>query len=149
MGILKAVTGLFAGPVDANNIADAVIKSVDAMVLTEEEKIQYRQMAVEWKMKYMAATTGSRRARRVLAVAVMATFLFAFTAACLIFGIEYYWLGNPLPVTATDITGVAPVATPWADYITAQLAKQLQNPVNLVLVFYFTMDIAGSLRGKP
>lgn len=83
---------LFSAPGAISKVTDAVIKSGDALVFTEEERSRASQKQLEWILKYHQATSGSNLARRVIAIMVMGVFLtlILVTAGLIVFDVETY-----------------------------------------------------------
>lgn len=81
MGLWAGIKAMFGSGEAAQQMVGGVIAATDAMVFTEEEKSQANFMLLQLQIKYAEATTGSRLARRYLAIMVTACYLFWFSVA--------------------------------------------------------------------
>ena len=96
---------------------DAVVKTGDALVFTDEERNKANLMVLEWTLKFHEASKGSNLARRLLALMVVGVFL------CLILLVAaLYTFGADL--TAAKLFGLA--------------NSTLSTPVSVIIAFYFT-----------
>ena len=82
---------LFSAPEQIVKITDAVIKSGDALVFTDEERAEFNLRQQALILELHKTGSGSHLARRLLAVMVAAVFLAWFSIACfaIIFQKEY------------------------------------------------------------
>ena len=100
MGLLKR---LFAGPDTAGKIVDAGIKGLDAAWFTAEEK-------AEFTLKYMLATQSQNVARRLIALLVIAVFLFLLILAAAVYPISPDYSGfimtKVVDAKLSTITGI-------------------------------------------
>src|SRR5210317_390628 len=72
---------MFGSGEAAQKVVGGVIAAADAMVFTEEEKSKANFMLLKLQIQYAEATTGSRLARRYLAIMVTSCYLFWFSVA--------------------------------------------------------------------
>lgn len=83
MGILKkGLSALFGRSETTDSLINAAISTGDKMVFTEEERSDVNLLLVKSKIEFAKASSGSRLARRVLAIAVTFVYLFVFMIAC-------------------------------------------------------------------
>ena len=79
MGFFSWIGNIFGAGKNAETIIEGAVSGIDALILTDEEKIQYKQGAYElWlKLQEITANESSARSisRRVLAVMIMGSFL--------------------------------------------------------------------------
>ncbi len=121
MGILSWITG---GGDLANKTVDAVIRTGDALVFTDEEKSVANQKILDWTLEYAQATNAQNVARRIIAVTVVGLWGILILAACIagIFdrndGSYAVWLFDVLK----DVIG---------------------SPYNIIIGFYF---LTGTIR---
>lgn len=72
---MNFIKQLFSAPKMASTVVDAVIKSGDALVFTDEEKDKANHKRLEWLLKFHEASSGSSVARRLLSLGVTGVFL--------------------------------------------------------------------------
>jgi hypothetical protein len=77
----RGLSALFSRSETTDALVDAAIKTGDALVFTDEERSDASMMLLKLRIEYAKATTGSRLARRVLAVMVTSCYLFWFSVA--------------------------------------------------------------------
>ena len=111
---------LFAGPEALGKSLDAVIKTGDALVFTQEEKAERNEKTLEWYFKFMQATSPSHIARRVLAFLVAGSFIIML------------FLGVALQLAGLDER---------AEFVFRTLEVVLYAPFNVVMSFYFLVTI--------
>jgi hypothetical protein len=66
---------LFSAPDAVSKTVDAVVKTGDMLVFTEEEKSIANQKTLDWLLQFHEASSGSRLAQRYLSIMFSATFL--------------------------------------------------------------------------
>lgn len=110
---------------------DAVIKTGDALVYTEEEKAEFGQRVRDWLLKWQQATSGQNLARRLIAVSV-----------------TFVWLLEAI-VTAVLCVWAAlkPEILPAASAMAEQFAR-LSVIEGLILTFYFAPNKIGEAVAK-
>ena len=81
MSIWTAVKGMFGSGEHTGAIIDAVINTGDSLVFTDEERSEVNKEIFALRIEYEKAATGSRLARRYLALMVTGSFLFWFSVA--------------------------------------------------------------------
>ena len=81
MGILQGIKAMFGSGDAGQSLVDGAISGIDALVFTDEERSKVNMQFMELKIKAAEATTGSRLARRYLALMVTSTYLFWFNVA--------------------------------------------------------------------
>jgi len=81
MGLWTGIKAMFGSGEAAQQMVGGVIAATDAMVFTEEERSRANLLLLELQIKYAEATTGSRLARRYLAIMVTSCYLFWFSVA--------------------------------------------------------------------
>jgi hypothetical protein len=80
MSIFSWISG---GGDAATKVIDAVVKTGDALVFTEEEKSVANQKTLDWVLQYMNATNAQNVARRMIALMVVGTWMFILIVACI------------------------------------------------------------------
>ena len=124
MGFLGRI---FGNPETVDRAVDGLIKGVDSMFYTKQEKAQANQQLLEAKIEFVRATQGSRLARRVLAFMVVGTWLLM-----MIFGLVMNAFGN------VELSRHAyEVAT-----------ESLGTPVAIIIGFYFATSMISTAKGK-
>lgn len=118
---------IFGSPGTVEKAVDGVIKGVDAMFFTEEEKSRANLALLDAKIEFYRATQGSRLARRVIAFMVVGTWL-----AMILFGLLMHAIGN----------------TSIADHAYNVATETLGTPVAIVIGFYFATSMISANRGK-
>ena len=116
-------------------IVDNVSKGLDALVYTPEEKAQdaakdraaARQMVVRW----METTKGQNLARRLIALSIVAVWLFQYVASMLL-SVTSIWVAAPEKLMASA-------------QIIKESAKGLNSPIMLILAFYFSAPYMGDI----
>lgn len=103
---------------------DAVIKTGDALFFTDEEKSVANQKILDWRLDYAKATSSQSVARRFLAVTLSLTYVFILLVAC---AAGYFDRGQDS----------------YAQWLFDVLADILQNPINIIVGFYF---VTGTMR---
>ena len=121
MDIFKSI---FSAPETISKTVDAVIKSGDALVFTEEEQSVASQKKLDWLLKFHQASSGSNIARRWLAVMTVGTFLLLILATALMIGFD---VGNHSELTAF-------------------IAESLVSPVMMIIGFYFSVAALGAYK---
>ena len=107
---------LFSSPDVIEKSVDAVIKSGDMLVFTDEEKSVAAQKTLDWLLEFHKASSGSQIARRYIAVMVVLVFL-ALVIACAVF------VGFSHTETAEALLGLITDTLVW--------------PVSVIMVFYY------------
>lgn len=110
-------SSIFSAPAIVEKSVDAVIKSGDALVFTEEERSQANLKQLDWILEYHKASVGSNLARRFIAVMTMGVFLLMV-----------------LLVSGLYISGLTAIATSVYKII----IDILMVPVGMILAFYFS-----------
>ena len=120
------LSSLFRSSPDiVDKTVDAVISTGDALVFTDEERAQARERLLEWSLRYLEATQPQNLARRYIAiiiVALWATLILAGTVAA-----------------ALDAEGLSGA-------IFSILADHVQNPLMMVLGFYYMTHVVRAAR---
>lgn len=94
MGLFTAIGGLFtSSPDKVMDAAKGVGNFIDESFYSDQEKAEANLKLLEHQLKWLDATQGMNRARRVLAFAFAGTFLFTFLlcaiAVCVGYGFDY------------------------------------------------------------
>jgi hypothetical protein len=132
---------LFGSSEAAESAVQGVVKGLDALVYTEEEKAgdaavdrkDARNMFIEW----YRANSGSNLARRFLAISVSSTWLFLYLLAA-----------------ALDVAAVWAVSPDMAmRYLESSTAigtrtSELAGPVMMILGFYFAAPYMGDITKR-
>lgn len=123
---------MFGSDATVGKTLDMVRDAGDALVFTEEEKVEANQKVLDWTLKYMAATNGQNVARRFIALVVVLVWALLVIAL----GVLAIWSGF------SGGEGAAKAA--------ANLMKVMKDlamePVNIVLAFYFLTASVRSWR---
>jgi len=90
MSIWAGVKSMFGSSEHTGTMIDAVINTADALVFTDEEKSEVNKEIFKLRIEYEKASTGSRLARRYLALMVTGSFLFWFSIAAVFMCISAY-----------------------------------------------------------
>ena len=120
-GLFSWITG---GGQLAEKAIDAVIKTGDALVFTDEEKSVANQKTMDWVLQYMNATNAQNVARRIIAVMVVASWTFIVMLAC----IAGYFNHDD---------------NSYAEWLFTVLKDVIANPYNIIIAFYF---LTGTVR---
>jgi type III secretory pathway component EscU len=107
---------LFAAPEVVNKTVDAVIKSGDALVFTEEEKSVANMERLKWILEFHKASAGSNLARRLISVMFSFTFLGLIMAIATLYGFGLREAGN---------------------LIFGLVTETLVVPMGMIITFYF------------
>ena len=121
MGVLSWVMG---GGETADKVIDAVVRTGDAMVFTEEEKSVANQKILDWVLQYMNATNAQNVARRMIALLVVVSWMFVLFLAC----VSGYFDRAP---------------ESYAVWLFQILRDIVSDPYNIIIAFYF---LTGSIR---
>ena len=113
---------LFSAPAVVSKATDAVIKTGDALVFTDEERSVANQKILDWTLKFHEASKGSNIARRYLAVMFSGVFLLLVVATAIVVG---------LGLSET------------ADRLMELITETLVVPVGMIITFYF---LTGGIR---
>jgi len=124
MGLLKTIGSLF-GTDTGKKVVDAAIKTGDALFFTDEEKSKANFEVMKLQLEFAKSTTGSRVARRLLAVMFGGTFLLLILVA-VAFGV------------------IGRMET--ADYILLVVKDTLATPIAVILGFYFFAQLGKSFQ---
>lgn len=118
----KILGAIFGSAKNTETIVDGAVRGLDALVLTKEEKAEYRVKGAEWFLKYLQATQPQNLARRLIAVIIVSL-----------------WAG-------VVIAGVVawPLNEPYADFIFSVLTDVVMNPFLMVMGFYFAAHVVRS-----
>ena len=124
MGIMS----LFKSGDIVGQVADSVLKGADALVLTDEERIQYNIKAAEIHLKLTEQigreSTPTSISRRIVAMTVLVPFVFLKVGSALLYSVEAY-----------------AVADHWQ-----KVSSDFEYPSLAVVAFYFGSHIAGKLN---
>jgi hypothetical protein len=127
---MSFIKKLFSGPDTLNKAMDAVVKGGDALILTEEEKIQYKQEAMKLHLaiteKVANESTPTALSRRYVAFTVLMPFAFLHIGAAFLY--LFGW----------DLKG-----DDWLE-----IAKNFEWPTFAVIGFYFGTHVVKGLKGK-
>lgn len=117
------IASLFGTEKIAQAAVDAVVKTGDALLYTDEEKTATATQRLEWVLKYMEATNPQNVARRVIALIVVALWavLVLLTIACKIGGLDE-----------------------CAEFIFSAMTDIVATPFTIIITFYFATHL---LRG--
>lgn len=107
---------LLGSPEAAGKTAGAIVDGLDKLVLTDEERADNRQKALEWMVEYMKATNGQNVARRLIALIVTALW-----AWLVVLGVTLHLVG----------------ATVKAAYVFSMMQDVVTPAFMLVMTFYF------------
>ncbi len=138
--MLDLLSRVFGSERALQKTVDNVARGLDALVYTDEERAaaaakdrsEARAMVVQW----MAATQGQNLARRLIALAVTATWLgtyligFALSAAA---------------VFADDSGTITAAKLQAASEIASRASSEMNSAVMLILAFYFAAPHMGTL----
>ncbi|QFT56609.1 hypothetical protein [Microbulbifer sp. THAF38] len=102
---------------------EAVIRTGDALVYTEEEKANFKEKILEWMLKWQQVTAGQNLTRRLLALAI--TFIWLLESAVAL--ILCIW--SAFEPNISSVTRAAEVAF--------DAASNMGLPVGVILTFYF------------
>jgi len=141
-GVGATIGKIFGSDKALINIVDNVSKGLDALVYTDEEKAQdagkeraaARKMIVQW----METTKGQNLARRLIALSIVAVWLFQYVASMFL-SVAGIWIDSPEKLIASA-------------KVIGESAKTLNSPIMLILAFYFSApymkDIAEGVMNK-
>ena len=121
MGIFSWISG---GGETATKVIDAVVKTGDALVFTEEEKSVANQKTLDWVLQYMNATNAQNVARRMIALLVVGSWVFVLFLAC----ITGYFNRDE---------------NSYAMWLFDILRDIVSEPYNIIIAFYF---LTGTIR---
>jgi len=121
MGLFSWITG---GGDSATKIIDAVVKTGDALVFTDEEKSVANQKTLDWVLQYMNATNAQNVARRMIALFVVGSWVFVLFLAC----VTGYFNRDE---------------GSYALWLFAILRDIVSEPYNIIIAFYF---LTGTIR---
>jgi len=113
---------LFSAPEVISKATDAVIKTGDALVFTDEERSVANQKILDWTLKFHEASKGSNIARRYLAVMFSGVFLLLVVATAIVVGFGL---------------------SETADRLMELITETLVVPVGMIITFYF---LTGGIR---
>ncbi len=115
-----------------DKVVDAAVATGDKLFFTEEEKHEGRLKLLEWSLRFREATKGSNLARRLIAVILTITY-----AAIILLAAAMILLEGPAPEGAAT----------RAESLVDLLREVLNDPMNLVLIFYFAIDGVRAWKG--
>ena len=121
MSLFSWVTG---GSDTASKVIDAVVKTGDALVFTDEEKSVANQKTLDWVLQYMNATNAQNVARRMIALVVVVTWMIILLMACVA---GYFDRGE----------------NSYAMWLFEVMKEIIANPYNIIIGFYF---LTGTIR---
>ena len=78
MGLFSWITG---GGETADKVVDGITNGLDAMFFTDEEKSVASQKVLDFKLKWIQATSGQNLARRYISLAIVALWTFLIVLA--------------------------------------------------------------------
>ncbi len=122
MGLLSWLTG---GGGTANKVVDAAVDGLDALVFTDEEKSRAGQKILDFKLKWLTATSGQNVARRVIAIAIVAL-----------------WVATIVLAIGLQLLG----ATEKSDFVFLTLKDVINTPFMVVIGFYFAAHLARGIK---
>ena len=118
MGIFSSI---FSAPETISKTVDAVIKSGDALIFTDEEQSIANQKKLDWLLAFHEKSSGSNLARRLLAVMTVGTFLMLVVVT---FGMMAAGLDN-------------------TEQVKQFVIESLVDPVMTIIAFYFGVAAIG------
>lgn len=107
---------LFGTDAAMKKTLDAGIAAADAIVFTEQERAEMQKQMIHIVGEYMQKTTSQDLARRVIALALVSQYLLLLN------------IGTALALWGTG---------EQAEYIFNILQDTMQNPLNIIIGFYF------------
>lgn len=120
MNLLKAITGIFSSSKASDTAVDIVRKITGTDGMTDKEK-------AEFVIQYLEVTKNQSVARRIIGIGMFAVYsLFCLT-----------WLGVYFFINGEQV-----------DHLQAFIKDMLLQPFNIVMGFYFTINIVKSLGNK-
>lgn len=125
--MISALKGLLAGPETAARAVNAIIDSGDALIFTDEEKAEAKRGLLAGVSDYMRATSGSARARRLVAVMVTGVWALFVVIAGLV------W----------------PFMPDWSGYLVGLLNDAVMPVFLLIAAFYFAVAGINGWKKKP
>ncbi|GAA5443141.1 hypothetical protein Misp06_01317 [Microbulbifer sp. NBRC 101763] len=102
---------------------DAVIRTGDALVYTEEEKADFKARVLDWMLKWQQVTAGQNLTRRLLALSITFIWLLESLVALILCVWSAFEPYNQSFAKAAEITFSA--------------ASKMGLPVGVILTFYF------------
>ena len=137
---------MFGSEKAGEKIIDGVTNGIDKLWHTDEEKADDRAQAkregMAVYMKWLESTSGSRIARRMLAVGAFSIWAVEHITA-VIMRVLSNWYGDVTKVVTTSVNGIQEVVPVTinklalsADFLTAT-ALDMQTLVGVVFAFYF------------
>lgn len=132
MGLIAAIgsglSWLFGNSKSAEKSLDAVIKTGDALVFTDEEKSKANQKVLDATIEYMRATQGMSVARRIIAFIVCSLWAFLIVVAVLT-GYFDRSVGS------------------FSEYVFTVLRDIVNDPFKIIIGFYFLTAVGSSAIG--
>lgn len=116
---------LIGGSDTANKLIDNISSGVDAAFYTDEEKAQAQHKILEFKLRWVQATSGQNLARRIIAIAVTA--LWALIVLLAVFLVMF---GQPSMMES----------------LFKILAEVVSTPFSIIIGFYFLANIVRSAK---
>ena len=113
---------------------DAVIRTGDALVYTEEEKAEFRLKVGEWLLKWQQATSGQNIARRLIAMLVTGVWLLESMVALVLTVFAAFHPDHKAMADAADAC--------W------EAARGMGIPAGLILTFYFAPNKIGEAMAR-
>lgn len=124
MGMLS-----FLSPKGAEKALDAIVSGGDALVLTDEERIQYKQKAMELHLKLTEKIANESAptaiSRRIVGLMVLVPFAFLSVGGAILFPIS------------------EKVSEHWLE-----ISQNFEYPSLAVVAFYFGSHVAKNLSGS-
>lgn len=139
-------SSLWSAPETVSKAVDAAIATGDKLVLTEEERLDYRKELGEWYLRWLQVSSGSDLARRLIALVVI--FLFAILVLVIV---VLYILGAATTDVATVDGTTVLVPNVWlvvADKILGLASTVVLPIVVTVIGFYFTVRAVTNFARK-
>ena len=122
MGLFSWLTG---GGETAGKVIDTVSNGLDMAFYTDEEKSQHNLKVLDFKIKWMKATSGQDLARRLIAVGVVGLFIVAVAM------IIISW----------------PFMPEYSKFIFEVMKDLVLVPFSAIIIFYFGGHAVGKLKG--
>lgn len=142
----SAIGKIFGTEKALTSIVDNVSKGLDALVYTDEERAgdaaKDRADARGMVIKWMESTKGQNLARRLIALSIVAVWLFQYLA-CAFLGVVGVW-SKPIKQTIGDTTVFI---NSWREsaLLIGESAEGLNGPIMLILGFYFAAPYMGDI----
>jgi hypothetical protein len=106
-----------------NKTVDAAVSAGDKLFYTDEEKAESSQLYREWYLKYLQATQPQNIARRMIAIAITALWVYLVLLATIAEALSYQ---------------------DFAAYVFKVLETVVNPPLMIIIGFYFLKHIVSS-----